>query len=265
MRRREVPHSRWMTLPPELYRHIFFHLSIPDLFRAAQVSRLFYQITQGCLVNEKYITRWNLAFNEDGYSRRIIPLDLEATRQELNSETGLYVFTSKIRPISCTNEYAEALHNSLNVSTRSFGLRFLDFNDIGSSYQGTRKLIYLDINHGISIPTESMSPSLRCGEFISFTISSSSKNGQSYCRMSPTSPDRIMWKIELLRNRQDTMCATSDERSLEIPKTCDKIRVFVSIEAIRYEYTVRKQVRRAGERSSNKLCVCRELISPTEH
>lgn len=130
--RSEVRSLRLMALPPELYQHIFFHLTIPDLLRAAQVSRLFYQIAQGCLVNETYITPWKLAFNEEGYSRRIIPLDLEATRQELSSETGLYVFTSKIRPISCTYDYAEALHDPLKVSTKSFGLRFLGFNDIGS-------------------------------------------------------------------------------------------------------------------------------------
>lgn len=74
-----------------------------------------------------------------------------------------------------------------------------------------------------------------------------------------------MWKVELLRNQQVVTPATLDKRDLEIPKTFDKMRVSVSIEAIRYEYTVRERVRRAWERSANKLCVCRELISPTEY
>lgn len=120
------------SLPPELYEHILFHLSVPDLLHASQVSRLFYQITQWCLVNERYITRWNLAFNEEGYSRRMIPLDLEATREELRSGSGLYVFASNIRPISRIYEYTESLYDPLNMSIRSFGLRFLDFKDIGS-------------------------------------------------------------------------------------------------------------------------------------
>jgi hypothetical protein len=58
---------------------------------------------------------------------------------------------------------------------------------------------------------------------------------------------------------------TFNENYTEVDKTLDKVRVFVSLEAIRYEYTVRDLVRRAWERSANKLCVCRELVLSKEH
>jgi len=40
----------------------------------------------------------------------------------------------------------------------------------------------------------------------------------------------------------------------------DKIRVYVSLEAIKYEYCVREQARRARRENDNKLCVCNSLV-----
>jgi hypothetical protein len=64
---------------------------------------------------------------------------------------------------------------------------------------------------------------------------------------------------------QEQGSATVNDNYTELDKTSDKVRVFVSLEAIRYEYTVRNLVRKAWERSANKLCVCRELVLSKEH
>lgn len=73
----------------------------------------------------------------------------------------------------------------------------------------------------------------------------------------------MMWKVEVMSRQQGS--ATVNDNYTELDKTLDKVRVFVSLEAIRYEYTVRDLVRKAWERSANKLCVCRELILSKEH
>lgn len=119
------------VLPLELYEHILSYLPIADLLRVAQVSHSFYELSRWCLVNENYISCWRLAFNEEGFSRRIIPLDLEETRKQLEMGTGLYVFTSKIRPILRNYDHVELL--PLCVQTVNFGLRFLDFSDCSNS------------------------------------------------------------------------------------------------------------------------------------
>jgi len=115
------------ALPLELYELILLNLSVPELLRVSQVSRAFYQITRWCLVNERYYRHWRVAFNEDGCSRRIIPLDVEETRKQIREGTGFYIFTSNIRPLPLVYEPVERI--DLNHRTMNFGMRFLDFRE----------------------------------------------------------------------------------------------------------------------------------------
>lgn len=119
-----------MIFPPEVFEQILFELPLPDLMHAAQVSRLFNRITQWHLVNDLYIKRWMLSFQENFGETRYIPLDLEETRKQLSEGNGFYVFDAKIQPISWVNEilHIDVVHLNLRVLT--FGLRFLDHGDL---------------------------------------------------------------------------------------------------------------------------------------
>lgn len=77
-------------------------------------------------------------------------------------------------------------------------------------------------------------------------------------RMSSTFPNRILWKIDLLPDERNIAFTTSNDNS-DSQGYFDKIQVSVSLEGIKYEYTVREQVKRARERNADKVCVCNYL------
>jgi hypothetical protein len=115
-------------LPPEIYQEVLLNLPLSDLLRVAQVSRLFYQLSQWCLANPKYYGNWTLSLEEKNGEARLIPLDVEETTAHIGK---LYVFQAKIRTITWCYEVLnrELLHISL--ASVPFSLRFLDSTEVG--------------------------------------------------------------------------------------------------------------------------------------
>jgi hypothetical protein len=122
-----------MNFPPEIYEHILFYLPLPDLIRAGRTCRSFYQISRWCLESKEYIGRWRVSFQENGGTRRIIPIDLDKSERRLEKEGGFYVFNARIKPISWMNEILQIDLAFLNLRVLSFGLRFMDHGDLSPS------------------------------------------------------------------------------------------------------------------------------------
>lgn len=93
---------------------------------------MFHEISHWCLENKEYIGRWRLSFQEDGKTRRIIPIDLEKSERRLD-KGGFYVFNAKIKPVSWMHEILHIDLAFLNFRILSFGLRFLDHGDLSPS------------------------------------------------------------------------------------------------------------------------------------
>src|SRR5277367_741367 len=122
-----------MNFPPEIYEHILFYLPLPDLIRAGRTCRSFYQISRWCLESKEYIGRWRVSFQENGGTRRMIPIDLDKSERRLEKEGGFYVFNARIKPISWMNEILHIDLAFLNLRVLCFGLRFMDHGDLSPS------------------------------------------------------------------------------------------------------------------------------------
>jgi len=111
----------------------------------------------------------------------------------------------------------------------------------------------------------------QCGRFIGFKVLPWTTAPAIRWRVSPTKPDQVMWKIELIPNEMKSEPAklidqeTPFEYYWTKPRCFDAVRVSVTLEAIRYEYTLRKEVENARKEHPEELCVCDYLVFPTEH
>ena len=122
-----------MNFPPEIYEHILFYLPLPDLMRAGGTCRTFYEISRWCMESKEYIGRWRLSFQENGGTKRIIPIDLDKSERRLEKEGGFYVFNARIKPVSWLHEILHIDLAFLNLRVLSFGLRFMDHGDLSPS------------------------------------------------------------------------------------------------------------------------------------
>ena len=125
--------------------------------------------------------------------------------------------------------------------------------------------------------SRSLSPSIQscdgqCGRFIGFKVLPWTTTPAVRWRMSPTKPDQVMWKIELIPNERDwehPKLIIDQEIPFEYywtkPKYFDTIRVSVTLEAIKYEYILRGEVERVRKEHPDELCVCDYLAFPTEY
>jgi len=113
----------------------------------------------------------------------------------------------------------------------------------------------------------------QCGQFIGFKLLPWIKAPATILKWSATSPHNPVWTVELLptgpgvkTSSQEASTASTQitEQRWSVPKFFDLVRVSVSLEALKYEYTVRAAVRKARFRYPGLLCVCEHLELPED-
>lgn len=239
---------------------------------------MFHDISRWCLENKDYIGRWRVSIQENGGMRRIIPIDLENSERRLEKR-GFYVFKARIKPVSWMHEILHIDLAFLNLRVLSFGLRFLDHGDLSpvedvecNPLSRKTDLIPVPPSPGSRSSSPSMLPcDGQCGKFIGFKVLPWTTTPAVRWRMSPTKPDQVMWKIELIPNEREWEHPKSVDQEIPFqyywtkPKYFDTVRVSATLEAIRYEYILREEVERARREHPEDICVCDHLVFPAEH
>src|SRR5579862_588070 len=119
-------------LPTEIYQQILLNTPLSDLLRVAQASHWLHQLSQWCLESPEYYSRWSLTLIDNNGQATLVPLNVGETRADLAS-SRLYVFETKMKPISwCTEHvYQPLLH--LRLTSLPFNLHFIDYADVTNS------------------------------------------------------------------------------------------------------------------------------------